>query len=520
MTQQEEALSGINSRDVTRVAALDIGSNSFHLVIARIVADSVQILHRVKQKVRLADGLDKDDMLSDEAIERGMAALRECQESMQGFEADTVRIVATYTLRKAINSGDFISAARKIIPFPVEVISGVEEARLIYQGVAHTSAAGGKRLIVDIGGGSTEFIIGEDFDPSLMRSLSMGCVNFSKRFFPKTGELKEKYFQRAITAAHQELEIISDKYRRLGWNVCIGTSGTIKTLANLCGELKYKALEERGIEGKPGRAEITLSDLKSLIKHACDAGSLENLIFNSISVDRLPVFPAGLAVLTAIFESLGIEKMQYSGAALREGVLYEMEDRMQHQDIRKRTAESIATRYDVDIQQAHRVLHTTKSIYRQVAEQWQIDSPELKSILGWAALLHEVGLQINSRGVQKHSAYILSNAELPGFNQEQQQLLATLVGCHRKKIDLEQIRSFEQFGRLEVHKLICILRLGALLNIKRQDNIIPEITANVKVQEINLMFADGWLKDKSLMQADLISENTRIQTLGLSLKCE
>lgn len=509
MTQHEEALSGITSREATHVAALDIGSNSFHLVIARIVADSVQILHRVKQKVRLADGLDNDDMLSEIAIERGLKALQECKESMLGFEADTVRIVATYTLRKAINSGDFISAARKILPYPVEVISGVEEARLIYQGVAHTSAAGGKRLIVDIGGGSTEFIIGKDFDPSLMRSLSMGCVNFTKKFFP-SGELKEKYFQKAITAAHQELEIISDKYRHLGWDVCIGTSGTIKTIANLCGE----------IQSKTGRSEISLADLKNLIKQCCHAGKIENLKFASLSPDRVPVFPAGLAVLTAVFESLDISTMQYSETALREGVLYEMEERLQHHDIRKRTAESIVTRYDVDTAQARRVLHTTSSIYSQISKEWKIDDPELQSILGWAALLHEVGLQINSRGVQRHSSYIIRNAELPGFNQEQQLLLATLVGVHRKKIILEELPIFEQFPQSAVYKLICILRIAVLLNIKRQDNIIPSVKAKVKTGNLSLTFADKWLQDKSLMMADLMSEGIRLRELNLSLNCQ
>lgn len=509
MTQHEEALSGVTSREATPVAALDIGSNSFHLVIARILADHVQILHRVKQKVRLADGLDDQGMLSEEAIHRGMQALEECKESMQGFEARTVRIVATYTLRKAINSGEFISAARRILPYPVEVISGVEEARLIYQGVAHTNADSGSRLIVDIGGGSTEFIIGTGFDPSLMRSLSMGCVNFTKKFFAN-GELKEKAFHKAITAAHQELEIIADKYRHMGWENCIGTSGTIKTLANLCGEL----------QGKNARTEITLKDLKALIKHCISVGSVDNLSFNSISQDRLPVFPAGLAVLTAIFESLSIEKMKYSGAALREGVLYEMEERLQHLDIRKRTAESIATRYDVDTQQARRVLHTTNIIFQQVAEDWQIQNPELHNVLGWAALLHEVGLQINSRGVQRHSAYILRNADLPGFNQEEQDLLASLAACHRKKINLEEIPEFEQFSPQEVHKLICILRLGVLLNIKRQDNIIPDISASVSDMNIAMHFADNWLNDKPLMKADLMSERQRILALGIDLDCQ
>ncbi|BDX05312.1 exopolyphosphatase [Planctobacterium marinum] len=506
MTDLEDALAGVDSREVTPVAALDIGSNSFHLVVARIMAGSVQILHRVKQKVRLADGLDDDGMLSKEAIERGMAALEECKESMLGFKPEKVRIVATYTLRKAINSGEFISAAKKILPYPVEVISGVEEARLIYQGVAHTNAASGNRLVVDIGGGSTEFIVGEGFDPLLMRSLSMGCVNFTQRFFADE-ELKEKAFQKAITAAHQELELISDKYRAMGWDVCIGTSGTIKTLANVCAEL----------EGRSEPAKITKDNLKQLIKHCCEAGKVSKLNLSAITEDRLPVFAAGLAVLMAVFESLDITEMEYSSAALREGVLYEMEDRLMHHDIRQRTAESIATRYDVDIHQARRVLQTTSSLLQQVADDWQLQEPELQSILGWAALLHEVGLQINSRRVQHHSAYILTHADLPGFNQEQQSLLATLVACHRKKFNADDIPKFEQFQREHVYALISLLRIGVLLNIKRQDNLLPEMNAKVDDDKLHLIFADSWLENKPLIEADLGVEAGRQESLGITL---
>ena len=207
MTQHETVLSSVESRETNKVAALDIGSNSFHLVVARIVAGSVQILHRVKQKVRLAEGLDENNVLSEEAMERGLNMLRVIAESLRGFEPDSVRIVATHTLRKAVNARDFINQAKEILPYPVEVISGVEEARLIYSGVAHTNHADGQQLVVDIGGGSTEFVIGKGFKPLLCRSLQMGCVSYTQRFFPD-GELKGKSFDRAITAAAQELEMI------------------------------------------------------------------------------------------------------------------------------------------------------------------------------------------------------------------------------------------------------------------------------------------------------------------------
>ncbi len=512
MTEFENALASVPSREVTKVAALDIGSNSFHLVIARIVAGSVQILHRVKQKVRLADGLNNQNILSDEAIQRGLIALEACKESMQGFEPDTVRIVATHTLRRAKNAVDFLNAARKILPYPVEIISGVEEARLIYQGVAHTSATSGKRLVIDIGGGSTELIIGKTFEPILMRSIQMGCVNYSNQFF-HDGELTPEAFNKAITAAQQEIEIIMDKYMRMGWKVCFGSSGTIRTIADLQTEVFGSDTEESA-------PNITLDRLLKLIKHCCTFKKIKKINYNNLSEDRKPVYPAGLAILTAIFKSLRIEEMEYSPAALREGVLYEMEERLQHHDIRQRTAESLATRYDVDTEQAKRVLATTQSFYQQCKQSWQITSKELKSLLGWATLLHEVGLQINSRGVQKHSAYILRNAELPGFNQEQQAFLATVVACHRKKIRLEDIPVFQQFNIDETAKIITLLRLGVLLNIHRQDNLLPNIRCEAKNTHITLHFSGDWLETSELMKADLETEAQKLKSIGFELSIQ
>lgn len=506
MTELENAFSELETRDITKVAALDLGSNSFHLVVARIYADNVQILHRVKKKVRLADGLNKQNELSREAIDRGLEALALCKKSMQGFEPDAVRIVATNTLRKAKNAKEFINAAKEILPYPIEVISGVEEARLIYQGVAHTASSPGKKLVIDIGGGSTEFIIGEGFEPKLMRSLQIGCVSFNKRYF-KNDDLKKKSFEKAITAAEQELELITNKYRRLKWEFCVGSSGTIRILAELQAE----------ISGNENNKQITLELLEDLIKQCCEAGSIEKLKYAAITEERKPVFAAGLAILTAIFRNFRIDAMDYSSAALREGVLYEMEGRLEHHDIRQRTAESMATRYDVDIEQATRVLNTTSHMYGQCAESWGIDDSELESILAWAALLHELGLQINSRGIQRHSAYILKNAELPGFNEEQQLLLAAVVNCHRKKIRVEEIPMFFQFTHDEVIKLISLLRIGVLLNIRRQDGIVPEFKVTCQNLEIFLSFPDGWLEESPLLCADLQTEQQRIQTLGIKL---
>lgn len=496
----------VEVRDTVTVAALDIGSNSFHLVVARIVAGSVQILHRVKQKVRLANGLGKDGVLSDEAIQRGLDTLKVISESLQGIEPENVRVVATYTLRKARNAKDFLKQAKKVFPFPIEVIAGVEEARLIYQGVAHTNHQHGQRMVVDIGGGSTEFIIGEDFETKILRSLQMGCVSYTNRFF-KQGELTHKAFDKAITAARQELEMIDKTYRKIGWNSCIGTSGTIKAIIELASQLDSTNRERA----------VSLSDLLTLKDLCCAAGNSHDLKLQGLTEDRQPVFAAGLAILIGIFKSLKIEQMEFSPAALREGVLYEMEDHLKQVDIRERSAESLATRYDVDIDHAKRVLNTTLFLYQQSRQNWKLNNSELKNLLGWAALLHEVGLHINTRGIQRHSSYILQNIELPGFGQEQQNLLATLVRFHRKKIRSAEIPEFTTIQQFQVYKLIALLRLGVLLNIKRQDDILPDIKVKTKDDVLDIQFPEGWLAKKPVFSADLEREHIYLLELGLTL---
>lgn len=506
MSELSTAFDNVEPRETSKVAALDIGSNSFHLVVARIVAGSVQILHRVKQRVRLADGLDDEGYLSQDAIQRGLMTLSVIAESLQGFEPDSVRIVATYTLRKARNAKDFIKAARLILPYPIEVIPGTEEARLIYSGVAHTNQHQGNNLVIDIGGGSTEFIIGEGYDTRCLSSLPMGCVSYTKRFF-KQGELKSKSFQRAITLAQQELEKIDKRFPAVGWKICTGTSGTIKVISVLC----------QGLDDANHDSPITLEKLQRLMNACCKAGHIDKLEFDSVTPERRPVLAAGLAVLIAAFKSLNIEQMTYSPAALREGVIYEMEEQLTHPDIRERSAESLATRYDVDIDQAKRVFATAMELYENCKSAWSIRAREFKNILGWSALLHEVGLQINSRGIHRHSAYVLQNSDLPGFNQEQQNLLATLARFHRKRIRAAEIPEFDQFENQVVLRLIALLRIAVILNIKRQDGILPGFDLVADANHLTLRFPPDWLEQKPIFRADLQREVEQIEALGISL---
>ena len=498
-----KAFDDLAVRESTQIAVLDIGSNSFHLVVARIISGTVQILHKTKIKVRLADGLDCHNTLSNEAIERGLQALEVIKTSLAGFAPNSVKIVATYTLRKARNAHQFISEAKQILPYPVEIIAGQEEARLIFNGVAHTESLDDKTLVMDIGGGSTEFIIGEKLEPILLRSLDMGCVSFTQQFFAKS-PIKAKHFDRAITAAQQELELIEDKYINIGWQKTVGTSGTIESLILQSG---------KGSE----LHNLSLSDLETIKQNIISAGCVSKLDLPHVNDDRKQVFPAGLAILIAIFKSLKINSLSYAQAALREGVIYEMESSLTNTNIRERSAQSLATRYDVDTKQAKLVLDTCFSLFEQAKQHWHLNEARLKPLLGWSALLHEVGLHINSRGVQRHSAYILQNAELPGFNSEQQTFIATLARFHRKKIKLEEIPQLTQFSHYELLNSIALIRLAVLLNIKRQQEFLPEYQFEVDKNKLNLHFPSNWLKNHPVITADLEKEREQLANVNIQL---
>lgn len=376
-------------------AAIDLGSNSFHMVIARVVDGAMQVLGRLKQRVHLADGLDAQHNLSEEAMERGLACLALFAERLQGFSPSNVTIVGTHTLREAVNAETFLQRAAEVIPYPIEVISGHEEARLIFMGVEHTQPEKGRKLVIDIGGGSTELVIGEDFEPQLVESRRMGCVSFAQLYFPK-GEISRENFRRARLAAAQKLETLAWQYRLHGWQYALGASGTIKAACEV-----LQAMDEKEKLITPERLEKLYDEV---MKHK----SFAALSLPGLSEERKGVFVPGLAILCGVFDALAIRELRLSDGALREGVLYEMEGRFRHQDIRSRTAQSLANHYAIDSDQARRVLDTTEQLYLQWREQNpKLANPQLAALLKWAAMLHEVGLTINHSALQRHSAYIL-----------------------------------------------------------------------------------------------------------------
>lgn len=491
-------------------AAVDLGSNSFHMVIARVVDGAMQIIGRLKQRVHLADGLDSNNMLSEEAMERGLACLSLFAERLQGFDPSSVCIVGTHTLRQALNAPEFLKRAEKVIPYPIEIIAGNEEARLIFMGVEHTQPEKGRKLVIDIGGGSTELVIGEDFEPKLVESRRMGCVSFAQIYFPG-GTINAENFQRARVAATQKLETLAWQFRIQGWDVALGASGTIKAAY----EVLLALGEKDGI--------ITPERLKKLIAEVVKFKNFDELSLPGLSDERKAVFAPGLAILCGVFDALAINELRLSDGALREGVLYEMEGRFRHQDIRSRTAQSLANQYNIDREQARRVLETTMHMF----EQWQaqnpkLTNPQLTALLKWAAMLHEVGLNINHSGMHRHSAYILQNSDLPGYNQEQQLMMATLVRYHRKAIKLDDLPRFTLFKKKYYLPLIQLLRLGVLLNNQRQATTTPP-TLRLKTDDNHwtLSFPNDWFSQNALVLFDLEREQEYWEAVtGWRLKVE
>jgi exopolyphosphatase/guanosine-5'-triphosphate,3'-diphosphate pyrophosphatase len=494
------------SPEIRDVAAIDLGSNSFHMVVARVVDQDLQLVSRHKQRVRLAAGLDAQKNLDNASIERGLECLAMFAERLQGFEECNVRIAATHTLRQANNAHIFLQRAREVLPFPIEIIPGVEEARLIYLGVAHTQPESDSKLVVDIGGGSTEMIIGRGFDPELINSKQMGCVSYTKLYFAN-GKLSRKNFAKAILAAEQRLESIAHRYCKKGWEIAFGSSGTIKAIREVLIGMGY----DDGI--------ITAKRLDKLVEKLCEWPTIEDIDLNGLTPDRKPVFAAGVAILMAIFKDLKIDEMHFSEGALREGLLFEMEDGFKRSDIRMRTTENLASKHLVDLDHAARIKHQAQSFLQQVHQDLGIKkSSELFDLLDWSALLHEVGLSISLQAFHRHSAYILRHTYMPGFNREQQTVLAMLVRFQRKALKLHEMEEFTLFKKKHIIGVIRILRLAILLNGQRNEDALPKLMLSIDGDTWTLGSEDDeWLEHNKLLHADLMTEQEYWNNAGWAL---
>lgn len=493
------------SYDNDLLAAIDLGSNSFHLMVARSVQGEIRTLERLGDKVQLAAGFDKDGNLTEEAQQRALDCLSRFAPFLTGINPDNIRIVGTNALRAARNTRSFLNRAEKVLGHPLEIISGREEARLIYVGAAHSLAAPqGRRLVADIGGGSTEFIIGEGFEPKALESLHMGCVAYSKRFFPD-GQITTKRYQQAVLAAKNELLNIVKPYKKLGWQQVVGTSGTIKATAAVLQQNSWSD------------GSITREGLNKISKALLKFKDLESIQLEGLRADRARVFPAGVAILQAIFELLDIEEMTFTDGALREGILFDLLGRFSHQDIREQTVSALSERYHADTLQATVVSETALNLFDQVKGSWQLKHDELRHILRWAAQLHEIGLAISHSQFHKHGAYLLQHSDLPGFSHQHQAMLAVLVRSHRRKFPMAEFRAQPEALEQPLICLAVLLRLAIHLNHSRPDEANLNAKINVDSRQIRLSFPDGWLEDNPLTLADLETEQTYLDAYGYSL---
>ena len=490
--------------DNSLYAAVDLGSNSFHMVIARLTEGRMQIIDRIKERVRLAEGMDGQRRMSPEAMARGLDCLALFAERLTNIKPDQIRIAGTYTLRRASNARDFVREAAKVLNHPIEIISGQEEARLIYQGVAHTQHIEGQVLVVDIGGGSTELIIGEGFEHKALTSRKMGCVSFTQSFFGN-GKLGEKAFNAAVLEAQHQLAPIINQYRKLGWQSCLGSSGSIRTVRDVL----------QGEEWTDGA--ITLAGLERLKEEMLKHKRVDQLKLAGLTEERQGVFAAAVAILLGLFTSLPIERMEYSDGALREGLLYEFEERLQHHDIRERTALALSTHYRIDKRQATRVESSVLSLFDALCGPWEMPEEPYRAILGWAARLHEIGLAINYSGIHRHSAYILQHTDLPGFNQDDQALLAALVRFHRKGLKLSELPALPNHDEQTVLRCIRILRLAVAAHHRRQDNLLPEWNVQAAGDQLVVTLPLDWCDENKLLMQNLEKEHRYCHEQGWPL---
>lgn len=494
-----------SDHDSGLLAAVDLGSNSFHLAVARLDHGQLRLVTTLSEKVQLAAGLDEKNRLTDETQERALSCLSRFAQHLQGVAPQHLRVVGTNALRVAHNARAFVAKAEKVLDHPLEIIAGREEARLIYVGVSQTLAGQGRRLVVDIGGGSTEFIVGECHEPLATESLHMGCVTYALRHFPD-GAISDKALDQAITAARQEVLGIKAQYQELGWSDVVGSSGTIKAVRQV--------QQEMGLAAPDGR--ITRAGLLEIQRQLLRLTHVSQINFPGLKDDRKAIMPAGLAILIGIFEELDLEIMEYSDGALREGVLFDMLGRFRHEDIRDHSMQVLLSRYSVDTAQARRVANTAMRLFHEVEAPFVLNEED-GELLCWAALAHETGTAISHSGFHRHGAYLLRHSDMPGFSRQVQERLALLVGAHRRKIKPELYNEIMEAGGLTLLRLCALLRLAVVLHHSRSREPLPEIRLLADDMRFELRFPVDWLSAHPLTQADLAGEAEVFSAIGLKL---
>lgn len=494
--------------DTEVLGAVDLGSNSFHMVIARFSHGQLVVIDRLRESVRLAAGLDRRNRLDAASQRRALECLARFGERLRNLRARRVRVVGTNTLRKARARGAerFRAKARRALGQAVEVISGIEEARLIYLGVSHSlPKLRGRQTVVDIGGGSTEIIQGRGFRPEVMESLYMGCVGLSASAFPG-GKITSRAFRAARQAARLELEPVRARFLQRANARVAGASGTIRATHDVLTAL--------------GRARkgITVKDLEFLIEHMIAAGHVSRLNLPGLSADRAEVLPGGVAILVEVMASLKLRRMIVAEGALREGILYDMVGRLTDEDARVRTVRALQARFRVDVRQARRVSDAAQGLLRQVAGDWDLGREADRNLLAWAGALHELGLDIAHAHYHHHGAYLLENADMPGFARDEQRVLAAMVRCHRRKFGPEPFAALPREWRARALRLTVLLRLAVLFNRGRTGGPGTALRLAASGRRLEVSLPASWLRANPLTEADLEQECRYLKAVDLAMR--
>ncbi|MDR7136326.1 exopolyphosphatase/guanosine-5'-triphosphate,3'-diphosphate pyrophosphatase [Lysobacter niastensis] len=490
------------------LAAVDMGSNSFHMVVARYVLGQLRIVDRLRETVRMAEGLDRKGGLTPEVRQRALDCLSRFGQRVRDIPPQRVRAIATNTVRRLAAPQAFLMPAENALGHAIEVVAGREEARLIYLGVAHAqpSKPGELRMVIDIGGGSTECIIGTGFEAIERESLQLGCVATTRRFF-ENGKLSKKKWREALTEVTAEFQQFSGTYRALGWNDALGASGTNKAIGEICAAMKLT------------KGAVTAEALPVLRDRLLQADRIEAIDLPGLSNERRPVIAGGVLILEAAFDALGIKRMLVSKAAMREGVLYDMLGRGGADDPRDAAVAALMQRYGIDDGQARRVVGTALQLFDQVAPAWQLDEDD-RLMLARAARLHELGLAIAHSQYHVHGAYVVENSDIAGFSRQQQQFLAALVRTHRRGIPKSAFDALPDRLLANARRSAALLRLAVLVHRAHEADPIPQLSARAEGNQLTLTVSRRWLDSRPLIRADLEGEPEDMAGLGIALKLE
>jgi exopolyphosphatase / guanosine-5'-triphosphate,3'-diphosphate pyrophosphatase len=474
------------------------------MVVARYVLGQLRIVDRLREMVRMAGGLDGNGGLDPAAMSRALECLSRFGERVRTMPPHRVRAIATNTVRALRNPQSFLVPAETALGHGIEIVSGREEARLIYLGVAQgLPPKSRQRLVIDIGGGSTEFIIGQGFEPLERESLQMGCVATTRRFFPD-GKLSRKRWKDGLTEVSAEFQQFASTYRARGWQEVIGSSGTIKAIGQILSGMKLV------------RGAITDSGLAKARDALLEFEHIDHIKLPGLSEERRPVMAGGLLIMEACFNELGLKRMQVCQTAMREGVLYDMLGRAQHRDPRDASVAALAQRYGVDTEHAARVEATALALFDQVATAWELDMDD-RLMLAWASRIHEIGLAIAHSQHHVHGAYVVEHSDIAGFSRQEQQLLAAMLRCQRRSISRGTIDSLPERVTRSAVRNLALFRIAVLLHRSHDRHALPKVRLAAGDSSLQLTVASGWLDGHPLTRADLETEREYLDDVDVTL---